>query len=477
MKSQVIGREEETRRINEYIESNRSEFIAVYGRRRVGKTFLVRNIIAGKASFAMSGMDNVTLREQLTNFDIALHQHGFDTTGSTSWIDAFNKLEQYLDGLKQTVKIVFIDEMPWMDTPKSHFIQALEHFWNNWASARSDIKLIVCGSATNWMLSNIINNRGGLHNRVTHQILLKPFTLRECKSYFGAYGFPYCEREIIECHMVMGGVPYYLSLMDKKLSVAQNIDHLMFAEGGELRNEAGNLFRSLFRKSADYEDIIKCISSKRKGLTRSEIIEATGLNNNMRLTRMLEELEQCGFIRSYDDLGGKSRQATFQLVDPFVHFAYSVMTKNRNKDEHFWSNTIMSPLYNSWSGLAFEMVCLNHIAEIKQALGISGMQCGIYSWRSKPGEMPGAQVDMVIDRADRTINLCEIKFAQGEYVVTSKYEGELLNKVSAMQSSVGKGKTIRLTMITSNGLHHNSHSSIVLAEVCMKNLLGQGSGT
>ena len=476
MQEQLVGRVVEQQLLESYLQSGRSEFIAVYGRRRVGKTFLIRQVIGDKASFTISGMENVTTNDQLLNFKIALNRYSAIDQECTNWLEAFDLLITYLESLPNGNKIVFIDEMPWMDTPSSRFVSSLEHFWNDWASARNDIKLIVCGSATSWMMDNLINNHGGLHNRVTHQLLLEPFTLGECREYFTRYGFGYSEREIVDCYMVLGGIPYYFSLMNSADSVAQNIDRLFFSPTGELRYEMTNLFRSLFRHSESYVSIVEALSKKSKGLTRSELLEVTKLNNNARFTKMLDELEYCRFIRKYQDYGNKSRQTTYQLIDSFVHFYYSIIAKNPYQDEHFWSHSILSPAYHAWSGFAFEILCLNHIRQIKSALGISGIQSQVYSWRA-PKDMvavnnKGAQIDLLIDRADNCINVCEIKFAMDKYIISKAYEEALRNKLYLFSQNIGKRKTLRLTMITTYGVLQNQHSHILQNEITMEQLFG-----
>lgn len=474
MLEELIGRVAEQRLLESYIQSDKSEFIAVYGRRRVGKTFLIRKVISDRACFMMSGMENVTTDDQLLNFSMVLSRYCTSMTKYTTWLDAFEALIKYLVSLPEGRKIVFIDEMPWLDTPDSKFVSALEHFWNDWASARSDIKLIVCGSATSWMMDNLINNHGGLHNRVTHQLLLEPFSLGECREYFTHYGFGYSNREVVDCYMALGGIPYYLSLMDKTKSVAQNIDQLFFSNTGELRNEMLNLFRSLFRHSEAYLTIIQSLSKKSKGLTRAELLEATKLNNNARFTTMLEELEYCRFIRKYQDYGNKKRQTTYQLIDPFVHFYYSIIANNQYHDEQYWSHSILSPAYHTWSGLAFEILCLNHIQQIKSALGISGIQTKVYSWRSSTQQLAsnakGAQIDLIIDRADNCINVCEMKFAMDKYAITKSYEESLRNKLYQFSQNIGARKTLRLTLITSYGVLPNQHSYIVQNELTMDDL-------
>ena len=313
------------------------------------------------------------MKDQLTNFFLSLRKVSPDAVLPNSWLEAFDQLETYLEQRPEGKKIIIIDELPWIDTVRSKFIAALEHFWNAWASARDDIKLIVCGSATSWMIDNIINNRGGLHNRKTHQIFVAPFTLKESQQYFNAYGFGYRQKEIAECHMVMGGVAYYYSLMRPEESVAQNIDRLFFAANGELKNEFDNLYHSLFKKACDHITIVTAMATKAKGLTRKELLELT-LNNNQKLTKTLQELEKCGFIRTYVPFGKTKRDTLFQLIDAFTLFYFHFANENIYQDEAFWTHSLVSPRYRAWSGYAFEMLCLNHINQIKKALGIAGIQ-------------------------------------------------------------------------------------------------------
>lgn len=470
MQEILIGRQREQRNLEEYLASERSEFVAVYGRRRVGKTFLVRHILAGQSSFYVTGMENVTKEEQLMNFYLALRKVYSAASMCSNWLEAFDQLESYLEDLKTENKIIFFDELPWFDTPKSGFISAFEHFWNDWASARKDVKLITCGSAASWMLDNLINNHGGLHNRVTHQMLIEPFSLGECKAYFESYGFGYGKREIAEYYMIFGGVPYYLSLMKKEESVVQNVDRLIFSNTGELRTEKDNLFKSLFKHSEDYVLIVEKLSSKGRGLTRNELLDATKLHNNARFSSMLQELENCRFIRQYLPFDDKKRTVLYQLIDPFLHFCYQVQDKCKYQDEHFWTNSINTPLYNAWCGLAFEMLCLNHIPQIKVALQIGGVQTTVCSWRSPASAENGAQIDLIIDRADHRINLCEMKFSRGEYVLTKLEREKLEHRIESFISYTKTTNSIALTLITSFGLQKNVHSNIVQNQLTLADL-------
>ena len=482
MNKLFIGREKEQQLLNEYISSDQSEFIAVYGRRRVGKTFLIQHVIGNDYAFYVAGMNNVSMRMQLKNFMQGIRKKKGCMPPAESWLDAFIALEDYLESLPDGRKIVFIDEMPWMDTPRSNFISGLEHFWNSWASWRDDIKLIVCGSATSWILNNLIKNRGGLHNRVTHKIPLKPFTLKECQEYFAARQFRLSTRQIAECYMVLGGVPFYLSKLSKAEGIAQNIDRLLFAEDGELHDEFSSLYNSLYKNAARHIKIVTAIATKGKGLTRQELIEKTSLSDNGNFSQMLEELESCGFIRSYVPFvsetarkrrtgvaGNKNSDTLYQLIDPFTLFHFQVMRRADSNDANYWSNNQNPHVFSTWSGLAFEMLCLNHFEQIKVALGISGITTNVFSWFGK-GDNRSAQIDMLIDRADNAINLCEMKFYSKAYPMSVKDEEDIERKVSTFLEATKTDKTIIVTMITDKGLERNEHSECIQKVVTLDQL-------
>lgn len=467
----LIGREQECRLLEEYLLSERSEFIAVYGRRRVGKTFLIRQVVGNRACFSLTGMENAGMQDQLSNFYFTLRKVFPCVAHPASWLEAFDALETYLEQLPQGKKIIVIDELPWLDTVRSRFIGALELFWNGWASARNDIKLIVCGSSTSWMIDNIINSRGGLHNRKTHQIYVAPFTLNESQRYFEVFGFGYRQKEIAECYMVMGGVAYYYSLMRPEESVAQNIDRLCFASNGELKDEFDNLYRSLFKKAGDHVAVVTALATKAKGLTRKQILELTRLNNNQKFTKTMEELEKCGFIRSYVPFGKTKRDVLFQLTDAYTLFHFHFAMANHYHDESFWTNSLNSPRYRTWSGYAFEMLCLNHFSQIKQALGISGIQSMACSWVAKGDDSnKGTQIDLLIDRADQTVNLCEMKFARSEYEITKADDENLNHKLEVFLKQTGTKKSLMLTLISSFGIIKNKYSGSVQRQVVLADL-------
>lgn len=456
----LIGREKEIQELRQAYDSDESKFVAIFGRRRIGKTYLVREVFQDNFAFTYSGMAQASTKEQLQRFYLTLKSQGFKGGAyPNNWIEAFYMLEQYLEGLPEGKKVVFLDELPWMDGPKSSFMPAFENFWNAWASARKDILLIVCGSATSWMVKKILKNRGGLHNRLNNQIHLQPFNLHECELYAKSINLPLERQEIMEAYMVFGGIPFYWSLLNKSLSLPQNIDTLFFGRTPKLGNEFKELYSSLFKQSEPYLDTITALAKKKIGMTREEIITNANLATNGQLTKYLEDLENCGFIRRYQAIGSKTKNALYQLIDNFTLFYFKFMEGKKNTDANYWSKIQMASIFNTWCGLAFERICLLHSEQIKKALGISGVITTEYSWRTAAtDEHSGAQIDLLIDRSDKAINLCEIKYSDGPYTIDKKYMENIRNKATLFRQLTKTRKGIALTMITSYGLVKNSYS-------------------
>lgn len=468
----IIGRKEEQQILHSAAQSENSEFVAVYGRRRVGKTYLIRETFGYKFTFQHTGLAKGNTKEQLFSFAISLRDAGYDDCPiPKSWLEAFSLLSTYLKNSTDEKKIVFLDELPWMDTPRSNFISAFEHFWNGWASARKDIVLIICGSATSWIINKVINDHGGLHNRVTKQIALQPFTLKECEMFAESKGLEMSRYQLAECYMVFGGIPYYWSLLEKGLSLAQNIDKIIFAKNGKLSNEFNQLYASLFKSPEQYIDVVTALGKKKAGMTREEIIAATDMYSSGTLSKVLDELEYCGFIRKYNGFDKKSKQAIYQLIDNYTLFYFKFIQQNENNDEHFWSASIDSAMHRAWSGLAFERLCMAHTQQIKAALSIAGVLSNVYSWRKGADEMnDGAQIDLLIDRKDQVINLCEMKYSLSEYVIDAEYEQKLRNKKSAFIDATNTRKAVHLTMVTTFGVKANAHSGIVQNEITLEDL-------
>lgn len=455
----LIGREEEIQMLEQCLQSNSSQFVAVYGRRRVGKTFLIKKFFKEQYTFQVTGLSRGGTKNQLANFTASMSRYFSDNQEvmlPKNWFEAFQQLITKLETSSHKKKIIFIDELPWLDTQRSDFITGLEHFWNGWADHRDDILLVTCGSATSWMINKLINDRGGLHNRVTKRIHLHPFTLKETEAFLKSNGGKYDRYQITQLYMAMGGVPFYLENIDVKRSVAQNIDQLFFHESGFLKNEFYNLFRSLFKKEERHIAIIEALAKKSKGLTRTELAKFSKLKNGGGLTRIIKELEQCGFIRKYSPFGKKKRGSLFQLIDQYSLFYLKYIKDQKAEGVGTWLMQSEQPTWRAWSGYAFEQICFYHIQQIKKALGISGIYSEVSSWRSE-GEA-GAQVDLVIDRRDRVINLCEIKFSVREFSIDKSYAENLKKKVNLYRQESKTTKAVFLTFITANGLKSNSYA-------------------
>lgn len=465
----LIGRVHERELLERKYQSDKSEFVALYGRRRVGKTFLVRSVFKQRFTFQLTGLSGANLKTQLQNFNYAVQeQHPLMKLVSlSSWMEAFQVLKKIIEKSRQKKKVIFMDELPWLDTQNSGFIQALEHFWNSWASARKDVLLVVCGSAASWMIHKLINNKGGLHNRITLRIRVEPFTLKECAAFMKYKKIQLDHYQLIQLYMVLGGIPFYWDEVQKGMSAAQNINRLCFMPDGLLSNEFSNLFKALFNRAERHEAIVEALAKKSKGLSREELIAHTGIANGGNFTRLLQELEESGFIRKYIPFGKKNRDSLFQLCDFYSLFYMKFLQLHKRTTERDWMKMIDNPAYRAWSGYAFEQICLMHSKEIKKALGISGVETSEFSWRSSL-DSNGAQIDLLIDRRDGVINLCEMKFAMHPFTIDKKYAAELRNKLGVFKKETNTSKALFLTMITTFGTKKNIHSDDIQNELDMR---------
>jgi uncharacterized protein len=467
--SKIIGRIEEVKVLEDAYLSNRPEFIALYGRRRVGKTFLIRTIYQNRFLFQLTGIANSSLENQLNNFNNALKkQHPkMKLKPAKTWFEAFGELSKLIQKSKQTKKVIFMDELPWLDTPSSNFIQALEHFWNSFASARKDVLLVVCGSAASWMLNELINSKGGLHNRITQRLRIDPFTLSECELFIKSKKITLEKYQLVQLYMAFGGIPFYWDEVKKGLSAQQNIEAICFSKNGLLRTEFTNLFKALFNKDDKHQMVVELLAKKAIGLSREEIIKQGKLSNGGSVTRLLNELEESGFIKKYIPYGKKMRNSLYQLSDFYTLFYCRFIKNNAIDNKNYWTNTIDSPSHRAWSGYAFEQLCLYHVDEIKKALGIWGVNSEACSWRSTKFSSK-AQIDLLIDRRDGVINLCEIKFSINQFSINKRYDAELRNKVGIFKAETNTRKAVFLTLITTFGIAQNRYSGNVQNDLNMQ---------
>lgn len=481
MKELIIAREKEKAALQRLLEEPTAQFLAVYGRRRIGKTFLLREFF-GDFAFMHTALSPMELKDsnkqllyqtQLNEFVTSLQKYGSHSTQPiNNWFDAFHQLEKLLDAKRTRKKmVVFIDELPWLDTPRVGFLSAFEHFWNSWGAGKHNLLLIVCGSATTWMLDNLINNKGGLYGRITSEMHIHPFTLCETEQYFNYRGITMDRYDIAQTYMITGGVAYYLSYFQKGKSLVQNVDDLFFSENGFLQTEYDRLFTSLFADNDGYRKIIELLGKKRYGITRETIADETKIASGGTLSQMLKALVKSDLISVYYNFGESKRNLYYKLTDMFCLFYLGFVSKNPTNNQNFWYDNQNSPKLNSWRGRAFEDLCFVHQNQIKASLGIVGIQSEIYPWQIKADEKTqGAQIDLIIDRADRVVNLCEMKFTQGDFCIDKEYDANLRNKMVALGVKTKNKRNIQPTLVTTYGLKMNMYSNRIQRVVVLDDL-------
>jgi uncharacterized protein len=461
----LIGREVEIKILQQALVSNQAELIAVYGRRRVGKTYLIRSIYEQNLLFEYSGVNKINVGMQLENFNATL-QSVFKKNllapiaVPENWMQAFRLLRELIEANPSDEKrVVFFDEFPWMDNNKSFFLAAFDHFWNSWASKQKKLVVIICGSAASWMIKNIVRNKGGLHNRITHHIRLEPFTLYEAKLFLKNKYINLSDYDILQLFMVTGGIPYYLRNIQPGESTEQIIDKLCFSKDGNLRKEFKDLYPALFKKSERHIAVIRALSNKLSGLTRTEIIEICKYKTGGTLTKILEELEESNFITLYTPFDKTSKEAIYKLTDEYSLFYLKFIENSKETGTGTWQKKSKEQSWISWRGFAFENICLKHTLQIKKALGISGVYSEQSAWRYTPknSEETGVQIDLLVDRQDNCINLFELKFYRTEWEMNKKDSMDLENKRAIFIEKTGTKKTVFISLLTSFGVKRNEY--------------------
>lgn len=454
--SNIVGRVEEQSILKQAFESEKSELIALYGRRRIGKTFLIREFFKKRIVFEVTGLHNGNMSDQLQNFTKEVKKRTKSSVAElpNSWLNAFTMLEQYLDTQKGSrKKVVFIDEFPWMATVRSKFLMAFENFWNTYCIKRKDILVVICGSAASYMVQKIIRNKGGLHNRISRKIRLLPFNLHETELFLKRNGIKYTRYDIIQVYMALGGVPHHLEKLSKGLSVPQNIDALCFSNYGTLNDEFNQLYVSLFDESERHMKIIRTLARTNKGLTRNELIAKSGLPSGGDFSLKLTELIESGFVTEYPYFQNKKQLTLYRLTDEYSKFYLKFIENNKNGGEGTWQRLSTTQSYNSWSGFMFETLCLKHIYQIKRSLRIDAIYSANRSWFNN-----NAQVDLLIDRDDNVMNLCEMKYYNAPYTMDKKHYLNLKNKVAELRKDTNTRKNIFITMVTTFGVNENKYS-------------------
>ncbi|MEM8585916.1 MAG: ATP-binding protein [Bacteroidota bacterium] len=464
--NKFIGRHLELEQLNAALQSSKAEMIAVIGRRRVGKTYLIQHALGHRIVFEVTGVQNATRKQQLINFSYALRLSGAGRENAPKdWMEAFFWLTELLQAKALAEKpVIFLDELPWLATHRSGFLQALSWFWNSWAVKRK-IVLVICGSAASWMINKVVNHKGGLHNRLTRRINLKPFQLFETQEFLSDRRLHYSPSQIVELYMVTGGIPLYLNQVRPGISVAQNIDQMCFSDGGLLKDEFNNLFAALFTGAEKHISIIRALANHHYGLTRKQLINKLPSLQGRALTQVLKELVISGFVTELRKFGNDKASKHYRLTDEYSLFYIKFIEPRPIAIPGVWLNLSQTQGYSVWSGYAFENVVIKHIPQIKQALGISGVYSETSTYMvAKKEDKPGVQIDLILDRKDRTISLCEIKFSQDQIRFSKEDELKIRQKISAFKMHTNTRKSIILTVISPFGILKNQYSLSVVGQ-------------
>jgi hypothetical protein len=465
----LVGRKSEINILSAAKQNKKAELIAVYGRRRVGKTYLIREYFKKEIVFEVAGLFQGGLLDQLQNFsnEIKIRDKKIKEATPQNWLEAFGQLEKYLNKLKgKKKKVVFIDEFPWLATPKSRFLMAFSNFWNQYASRRNDMIVVICGSAASYMVKNILNNKGGLHNRITSSIRLLPFNLSETALFLKSKGIRYSLYDTLQIYMAIGGIPHYLDKLKKGKSVAQNIDKLCFSKDGFLREEYKRLFVSLFDNSEKHLAILKTLSKCNIGITRQQLISQSKISSGGDFSLKLEELIVSGFVSEYNYYKNKKKLGLYRLSDEYSMFYLKFIQPHDGSGAGTWQKICRKQSYISWSGFSFETLCLKHVPQIKKALGIEAVYANNSSWFNE-----NAQIDLLLDRDDNIINLCEIKFYKSVFVIDKKTYLNLINKMNEFTQETSTRKSIHIVLLTTHGIKPNEYSSEIIQNTLDMNCL------
>ncbi len=469
----LVGRQEEVDILQNLLHTKEAELVAIYGRRRVGKSFLIKRAYEAETIFSFTGTNEISKTANLKNFIDLINQlmkPAIPYAQPKDWREAFIILRTYIElQTSKTKKVIVLDEIPWLASRNSGFLQAFDYFWNSWA-VNQNIVVVICGSAASWIIENVINDTGGLHNRVTKKINLQPFTLAETEQYFQSKNINFTKYEITQLYMALGGIPFYLREVKASKSIPKEIDRICFGANAPLYGEFDNLYKALFSKYENHQAIIKALAQKRKGLTRVELLKLSKLKSGGSFTTALRELESSSFITFYQPFGKQERDSLYRLTDEYTFFYLQYIKKNENT-AGYWLSQVGTPAYKAWGGFTFETLCLKHVENIKKAMGISGVfsQQSSYFFAGNP-DIPSFQIDLLIDRNDGVINLCEMKYYASDYLLTKKDAELLRNKAGYFQMLTNTKKRVIVTLITTYKLMPSINNGVLAESMCLEDI-------
>ena len=304
---------------------------------------------------------------------------------------------------------------------------------------------------------------------ITCQIFLRPFSLKETELFMNDRDFGWSRKQIAEAQMVFGGLPFFFDLLNPDESLTWNINMLCFNQHALLRNESKKLLEATLKKSPVYNRIMERLSHNYYGMPKAQCQEELGIPQGT-FTRAVDDLVKCGYVHESKDNYIKGHPLRLQLVDPFLLFHYNFLSKNAPVQvKSFEVYKADTGKYINWRGHAFEVLCLYHIEQIKKALGISGVNTNEYSWISSKKE-GGAQIDLVIERDDGIANLCEEKFTDTAFSISSEYEEDLLNKIELYKQETKTKHATKLVLISVEGIKGSAHTEHITRVLTLDDL-------
>jgi uncharacterized protein len=462
----MVGRIEELAQLKAFLNSNKSEFITILGRRRIGKTYLIDQAYEHNMCFAVTGIQDEKKKEQLENFNRKLYftnKNNYMPITLKNWGEAFFQLRLYLETLPKNKKqVIFLDELPWISTAKSGFLQQLAHLWNDYLSKQKHFILIVCGSASSWIKKNIINDKGGLHNRVTCSINLSPFTLKETKDFFESKKIKFTHNQIAQVYMALGGIPFYLNHFKKGESVPQALERICFADNGPLRNEYSNLYKALFKEASNHEKIVAALATSQKGMLRSEIIAKSKVRDGGPFNRAMDELLACGFIGTLSQFGTIKREEVYRMQDEFSIFYHRFIKKSTKYIPGNWQQQMNMQSFKISQGYLFELLIYRHIELLRKKLRIRNTYCEYSTFYYNVPNTSGLQIDLLIDRNDSVINYCEIKYYTEAIEITKKMYENINSKIEYFKEISKSKKNIQYSLITNLPIKENNYSKEII---------------
>jgi AAA+ ATPase superfamily predicted ATPase len=444
---QFIGRKVEIAQLTALIDLPRPSIAVIYGRRRVGKSELIRHVTQGKNVLSFEGLEGQPKHKQIKNFLFQLSaQSNIREKNISDWPDALILLRTLTQDGQW---IIILDEFQWMANYQNELVSVIKMIWEKYLSQNPDLTLILCGSIASFMKSKVLKS-SALYGRTDYELNLHELNLSEISEFFPGKG----SDEVIDTAMLVGGIPKYLELISEYPSLYDALEPLAFSQDGFFKTEYDRLFASHFGKKPIFMKIIQTLATNPYGLTTGKLAKEMQVASGGTLCHQLDDLESAGFLHSiipFDKPEG-SKLRKYILMDAYVRFYHSIIRgsmKETTPPNTQFHAIMSSPRYAAWAGMAFEFLCMRHHKEISRILGFHGIPytAGPFFQR-KTLDTPGVQIDLLFERSDKILVLCEMKYLLAS--VPGDIIDQVNRKVSALQEKY-PGRTILKVLLTKTG--------------------------